>query len=186
MPSGFVWYRQAGWFNIKIPCYQCSRKSSGDKAIYRSSYPNIGNSHTGKKSLYLIRAKTVTSKYGSIRTYNTSDQPSLQYAMLNINGRIWKTHSRLYLGEFGRKYFTSSWTYYAKRTIIGGFVVGLPEGSGLHWICIVPHKYLLFTHKGINKKGNRFPPKGSKSHWSSVDAGNACHLRRETILPKPV
>ena len=47
------------WFNKKMLSYQYWKSHCGDKTVVRSSYLHNGISHTGKISLYWIRALVV-------------------------------------------------------------------------------------------------------------------------------
>ena len=54
------YWRQGGWFNIKMSSYQYRKSHCGDKTILRPSYLHNGISYTGKMtSLYWIRALVV-------------------------------------------------------------------------------------------------------------------------------
>ena len=81
-----AWSR--GWFDKKMPSYQCRESHCGDKTIFRPSYLHNGISYTGKMtSLYWIKAQESKPC--------TSQVPSLQITSCPLINRL----SFLYISD---------------------------------------------------------------------------------------
>ena len=112
-----------GWFNKKIPSYQCRKSHCGDKTILRPSYLHNGISYTGKMtSLYWIRALVLGEIHMYISDYTA---PILFQNIYNQHDSFISSH--LFIGAHCQHFPIKQ-----RMTIFINLISFLFTSTGLH------------------------------------------------------